>query len=114
MLLVIAAVPVLISEWPAIASLIGNFTLVAIIVFVLVGLAIGHLLGGPDPEDRTVLALSTATRHPAVALAILHNAPDQKTVMAAVLLVVIVGFIASVPYVMWRTRQSHGNEATKG
>ena len=34
--------------------------------------------------------------------------------MAAVLLVVIVGFIASVPYVMWRTREAHGNEAIKG
>jgi bile acid:Na+ symporter, BASS family len=111
-LLVIAAVPVLIGQWPAIVSLIGNFTLVAIIVYVLVGLAFGHMLGGPDPDDRTVLALSTATRHPAVALAILHDAPDQKTVLAAVLLVVTVGFIASVPYVMWRTRQSHGDEAT--
>ena len=113
-LLVVAAVPVLIAEWPAIVSLIGNFTLVAIIVYVLVGLAIGHLLGGPEPDDRTVLALSTATRHPAVALAILHNAPDQKTVMAAVLLVVIVGGIVSVPYVKWRTRQSHANEAIRG
>jgi bile acid:Na+ symporter, BASS family len=113
-LLVVAAVPVLIAQWPGIVSLIGDFTLVAIIAFVLVGLAVGHLLGGPDPDDRTVLALSTATRHPAVALAILHNAPDQKEVMAAVLLVVIVGFIASVPYVMWRTHQSGGNEAIKG
>jgi BASS family bile acid:Na+ symporter len=112
-LLVIAAVPVLIGGWPAIVSLIGNFTLAAIIVYVVVGLAIGHLLGGPDPDDRTVLALSTATRHPAVALAILHNAPDQKTVMAAVLLVVIVGAIASLPYVTWRHRRSHRKEATR-
>jgi bile acid:Na+ symporter, BASS family len=112
-LLLVAVVPVLIGQWPAIASLIGNFTLVAIIVFVIVGLATGHLLGGPDADDRTVLALSTATRHPAVALAILHDAPDQRTVMAAVLLVVIVGGIASVPYVKWRHRQSHGNEATR-
>src|SRR6185369_8629039 len=113
-LLVIVAVPVLIAEWPVIASLIGNFTLVAIVVFALVGLAVGPLLGGPDPDDRTVLALSTATRHPAVALAILHNAPDQRTVMAAVLLVVIVGGIVSGPYVKWRTRQSHGREAIRG
>lgn len=113
-LLVVAAVPVLIAEWRAIVSLIGNFTLVAIIVYVLVGLAIGHLLGGPDPDNRTVLALSTATRHPAVALAILHNAPDQRSVMAAVLLVVIVGGIASGPYVKWRTRQSRGTDAIRG
>ena len=112
-LLVVAAVPVLIAEWPAIVSLIGNFTFLGVVVYVIAGLAIGHLLGGPEPDDRTVLALSTATRHPAVALAILHNAPDQKTVMAAVLLVVIVGGIASVPYVKWRARQSHANEAIR-
>src|SRR5262245_1132214 len=104
-LLLAACVPVLIAEWRHILSLIGNFTLVAIVAYVLVGLAVGHLLGGPDPDTRTVLALSTATRHPAIAMAILHDAPvDQKTALAAVLLVVLVGVIAAWPYVRWRAR----------
>jgi BASS family bile acid:Na+ symporter len=68
------------------------------------GLAVGHLFGGPNPEDRTVLALSTATRHPGVALAIAGaNAPGgNKTVLAAVLLYLIVNAIVSIPYVNWR------------
>lgn len=108
LLLVVAALPVLIGEWRYLVSLIGTLALLAIVGYVLAGLAIGHLLGGPDPDDRTVLALSTATRHPGVAIAILHSAPDQKTVLAAVLLVVIVGAIASAPYVKWRTRGHAG------
>jgi BASS family bile acid:Na+ symporter len=69
-LLIASVIPILFTAWPAIESLVGNGTVVAIAAFVLVGLAAGHLLGGPDPEDRTVQALSTASRHPGIALAI--------------------------------------------
>jgi BASS family bile acid:Na+ symporter len=104
-LLVAAALPILIKEWPAIRGLIGSFSVVAAALFSLVGLAIGHALGGPDPDDRTVLALSTASRHPAMALAIAHGSvSDTQTLLAAVLLVVIVSAIVSIPYVKWRAR----------
>lgn len=103
-LLVIAFVPVLFMEWRTIVSLLGDFTLVVIAVFVLAGLAVGHLLGGPDPDNRTVLALATATRHPAVALAIVHDLPDRRAALAAILLVLIFGAIVSAPYVKRRGR----------
>lgn len=103
-LLVVAFVPVLFMEWRTIVSLIGDFTLVVIAVFVLAGLAVGHLLGGPGPDDRTVLALATATRHPAVALAIVHDLPDRRAALAAILLVLIFGAIVSAPYVKRRGR----------
>jgi hypothetical protein len=45
-------------------TLVGNGAVLPIIAFVLVGLVIGHLLGGPTPENRTALAFSTASRHP--------------------------------------------------
>jgi hypothetical protein len=43
-------------------------------VLIIAGMAVfgpivGHALGGPDPDNRTVLALSTTSRHPAIALA---------------------------------------------
>ncbi|HUL67609.1 MAG TPA: hypothetical protein VLW55_23650 [Burkholderiaceae bacterium] len=103
-LLFLALIPVLIKMWPEIAALIGNYTIVAIIGFVLVGFLVGHQLGGPDPEERTVLALSTATRHPAIAMAILYQAKHHTTVLAAVLLVLLVGVVVSAPYVRWRKR----------
>jgi BASS family bile acid:Na+ symporter len=101
-----AFLPVLIKMWPSIASLLGDFTIVAIVAFVLVGLLIGHLLGGPEPDDRTVLALSTATRHPAVAMTILYQAQPQATVLAALILVLLVAAIVSLPYVRWRRRSA--------
>jgi BASS family bile acid:Na+ symporter len=106
-MLVAAAVPVLFTESRAIGSLIGNGTVVALALFVVVGLASGHLLGGPDPEDRTVLALSTASRHPGMAIAIAHaNFPGQKLALAAVLLYLLVSVVVSIPYITWTKRRA--------
>jgi BASS family bile acid:Na+ symporter len=110
-LLAAGAVPILFTSYPAIESLIGNGTLVALVVFVVIGLAAGHLLGGPDPDNRTVLALSTASRHPGVALAIAHAAfPEQKLALAAVLLYLLVCAVVSIPYLTW-TRRRHAAAA---
>jgi len=104
--LVLGVIPILIRGWPALVSLVGNGTLLVMVLLALVGLAAGHMLGGPDPGDRTVLALSTAARHPAIAIAIAQaNFPDQKLAPAAVLLYVLVSVIAAMPYLKWAKRR---------
>jgi len=98
-------IPILIKVWPVMMSLVGNGAVVVMAVLAVVALAAGHLLGGPDPEDRAVLALSSAARHPAIAIAIAHvNFPDQKLAPAAVLLYVLVSGIVTVPYLKWVAR----------
>jgi BASS family bile acid:Na+ symporter len=105
LLLVLGLAVVLVAQWPAIASLLGDGSALAFALFVLVALAVGHALGGPDPADRTVLALATASRHPGVALAIAQiNLPGERSLMAAVLLFLLVNAVASIPYVAWRRR----------
>ena len=110
-LILLAAVllPVLIIALPAVASLVGNGTILAFAALVAVGLAAGHLLGGPQSEERNMLALASASRHPAVAVALaLANFPEDKLVVPAVLLYLVVCAIATIPYVRWsrrRTRQ---------
>jgi len=89
--------------WPAMVALVGNFTICAILLFVVVGLGVGQLLGGPAPDDRAVLALSTAMRHPGVAIGIAHaSGSDDTNVVAAVLLAVLIGAVVTIPYVRWR------------
>jgi len=106
LLLIVTVLPIMIFERKAILSLIGDGTLIAMAVFVLVGLVAGHSLGGPVRENRTVLALSTATRHAGIAIAIAHaNFPQQKLALAAIGLYMIVNAIATLPYVMWTKRQ---------
>jgi BASS family bile acid:Na+ symporter len=72
---------------------------------VVVGLAVGHFLGGPEHADRIALALSTACRHPAIALVIARaTVPDEKLVVGAVLLYLILHVLAGVPYVALQRR----------
>lgn len=105
-LLLLALLPVLIKTLPEAWSLIGNGTLAAIVAFVVVGLAVGHLLGGPDPDQRTVLALATGCRHPGVAMAIASTAfPQQKLALAAIVLYLLVNVVVTIPYLVWSRRR---------
>ena len=103
--LALACIPILVKEAHDMGRLVGNFSIVAMAAFAAVGLAVGHWLGGPDPDERSVLALATAARHPAVALAITHNALDKPGVMAAVLMTLLVASVVTMPYVMWMRRR---------
>jgi BASS family bile acid:Na+ symporter len=97
---------ILIAAAPAIWTLIGNGTIIALAAFVFFGLAIGHYLGGPKPENRTALALATASRHPGIALALAQaNFPEQKLAMAAVLLYLLVNAAVSFPYLLSTKRR---------
>jgi BASS family bile acid:Na+ symporter len=108
LLLVASFLPIVIKAWPNVVALVGNGTLAAIVAITLVGLAVGHLLGGPHYEARVVLALSTASRHPAVALAIAAAVmPSIENVGAAVLLALLVSAIVAVPYTAWTRRHAH-------
>jgi bile acid:Na+ symporter, BASS family len=100
------AVLVLVSgALSAIWALIGNGTVLAMVVFTVAGLAIGHVLGGPNPDHSVVLALSTACRHPAIALTIATaNFPNQRF-GAIILLYLIVNTVVGFPYVAWQRRQ---------
>jgi BASS family bile acid:Na+ symporter len=96
---------ILARSWPALLGTMGGFTMVAVVAFVLISLLAGHLLGGPDADDRTVLALSTASRHPGVALAIAGAiGRNDASVSAAVMFAFLVGMVVTGPYVKRRAR----------
>ena len=66
------------ATWRGIWGATGEGPLVMIVAFVAIGLVVGRFLGGPDPRQATVLALSTACRHPAITLSIASaNFPDE-------------------------------------
>jgi len=114
-LLVIAVLPVLVVAAPTFWSLVGDGVLICLIAFTLVGIAVGHLLGGPNPHNRAVLALATGTRHPGIAIAISSiNFPNQKSVLAVVLFHLIIGAIVSLPYVRWHKKMPAAAVGSKG
>jgi BASS family bile acid:Na+ symporter len=92
--------------WSRMASIIreGTWTAIAAIVVISIcGLVAGHFLGGPDEDDRTVLAFATVSRHPGVAMAI-GSLTGEPLAPIGVLLAVIVNQAAVVPYQLWRKR----------
>jgi bile acid:Na+ symporter, BASS family len=99
------------ANWRGMADLIGVGVVVALALFSIAGIAIGHLLGGPSPSDRTVLALATSSRHPGLAVAIcLLNFPDMKGVLPVALIYSLVSAATWAPYVAWRKRQGAATE----
>jgi BASS family bile acid:Na+ symporter len=102
----LAALILLVMSWSAVWSLVGNGTIIAIAIFVVAGLAAGHVLGGPAPGERTVLALATAFRHPGIALGVAAANFPSENFVAVILLYLLVSAIVGVPYAFWRRRVS--------
>jgi BASS family bile acid:Na+ symporter len=75
--------------WIALAGLTGA------------ALAVGHLLGGPVPDDRTALAVCCATRHIGVAALAAAAVPGPRTIVL-LLAYLVVAAPASFLYLRWR------------
>jgi BASS family bile acid:Na+ symporter len=105
-MLVLGALPVLISASGAIWHLVGHGGLAVLLAFAVVGLGVGHFLGGPDPRDRTVLALATSARHPGMALTVaMLNFPQYKSEVLAVIVCHLVISATVTAYYNVKTRQ---------
>jgi BASS family bile acid:Na+ symporter len=102
-LLVAVVVLILIDAWELTinAGLRGT---AAIVLTTGGALAVGHLLGGPDPATRTAVAIVSAARNPGLALlvATLNRAPPEIT--ATVLAYLLISVLTIAPYVIWRRR----------
>jgi len=104
-LLLLASFVLILGNASAIWALVGDGTIVAIVLFLTVGLAVGQALGRPNRDFAAALGLATAYRHPAMAFAIAAtNFPEQRFA-GAILLYVIVGAVIGVPYVVWQRRK---------
>ena len=103
LLLIAALIPFLVTLWSDFAGLFGHGVVLCLVLFTAIGLAVGHILGGPVPADRTVLALATGTRHPGIAAAFASiNFPEQKAVLALIIYHLVISGIVAMPYVRWR------------
>jgi BASS family bile acid:Na+ symporter len=96
-------IAILILGWSRIGLVLRGGTFTAIAIVTLAGLAIGHLLGGPESDDRTVLACAAVARHPGVALTV-ASFTNQELAPVGVMLAFLVSAIAAVPYKRWRQR----------
>jgi BASS family bile acid:Na+ symporter len=101
-LLSVAVLVLLLAMWRGIVGAIGGGAVAGMILFVVLGLVIGDVMGRPDRDHSVVLALSCASRHPAIALAVATaNSPNQNFV-GTILLYLLVNAVIGVAYLKWR------------
>lgn len=104
LLLLVAVLPLLVATFPALLSLATSTTLLAVLLFTSIGLFVGHQMGGPDPDQSVVLALSTASRHPMIAYSIAAaNFPDLR--FGGIILLFLLGnALLCAPYLAWQRK----------
>jgi BASS family bile acid:Na+ symporter len=93
-------VVLLLRSWQLFPSLVRTGTFPAIALMVVAGLGIGHVCGGPARKNRRVLAMATATRHPALAIALASMASpnDERQAGVVIALTVIAAVVAAIAY----------------
>jgi BASS family bile acid:Na+ symporter len=102
------AVLILYKEGGAMLGLLGDGTLLAIVVTVAAGLGAGHWLGGPNLATSNALAMAAGTRHPGIAALIVHANFNDPRVMLTVLLFLLTGVIMTVAYLLWQKKHVQG------
>ena len=75
----------------------GTGEILAGLLFIALGLAIGWVLGGPGNDTRRVLALGTAQRNIAAALVVGSQSFSDAKVVVMVIVVAIAGLIILLP-----------------
>jgi BASS family bile acid:Na+ symporter len=80
-----------------IISLFGTRGVLASVVFLLVGIAVGWLLGGSSRDIKSALALGTAQRNIAAALVVGGQNFEDPKVVVMITVVAIVGLLVLMP-----------------
>jgi hypothetical protein len=60
-------------------------------------------MGGPDPGERSCLAVACASRHIGIAI-IAASASPGKTTLALVIAYLVGAMIVTMPYIKWRSK----------
>ena len=107
-----ATVLLIVAAFPQLLAVLTVGTVASIVAFTVLGLAFGHVLAGPDPGDSAVLALSSALRHPGIALAIATGNFPSLDFGAVIILYLLTAAVVCAPYMrrMYR-RQASPQEA---
>ena len=101
----------LITNIKNVISLFGTRGLLASVLFLCCGVAIGWLLGGPNLETRGVLSLGTAQRNIAAAILVGGQNFDDPRVIVMVVVVAVIGLVTLMPLARFLGTRSAVQEA---
>ncbi len=94
--IILLAVLGLVLNFDSMIALVGSYGILAAIIFVVLALAIGYLLGGKDPAIKSVTGLGSGQRNIAAALVVAGQNFDTD-VISYLMVVAIIGFVVLFP-----------------
>ncbi len=95
--MILVVVLTIAAHFKSVLSVFGTFGVLAAVVYTVVCVGFGWLLGGPGRSTRGVLALGTAQRNAAAAFVVAGQNFDDPKVIVMITVVLIVGFVLLLP-----------------
>jgi bile acid:Na+ symporter, BASS family len=95
--LVAVVVLLVVVNFTKVLSVFGTRAILAGLLFIALGYAVGWVLGGPGPDTRPVLGLGTAQRNIAAALVVGGQSFNDPSVVVMVVVVAIVSLLILLP-----------------
>jgi BASS family bile acid:Na+ symporter len=86
----------LVLNFSSMIALVGSLGILAGIIFILVSLVIGYLLGGSDRGDNSVMGLGTAQRNISAALVVAAQNFNAE-VITYLMVIAIIGLVVLMP-----------------
>ena len=96
--MILVVVLTMAGHFKSVLSVFGTFGVLAAVVYTVVCVGIGWLLGGPAKSTRGVLALGTAQRNAAAAFVVAGQNFDDAKVIVMITVVLIVDFLMLLPF----------------
>ena len=104
LVLSVAALVLLVLQWDVFTAIRWQ-GFAALTALLAIALAIGHALDGPEPANRTGLAIACATRHVGVAVLVASAFPGPRT-MVLIGAYLVSSALVTIPYLHWRRAQA--------
>jgi bile acid:Na+ symporter, BASS family len=104
--LILVVVLLVVVNFNKVLSVFGTGAILAGLVFIVVGYALGWVLGGPAADTRPVLGLGTAQRNIAAALVVGGQSFSDPSVVVMVVVVAIISLLILLPMSRLLARRS--------
>ena len=102
LVLAVASLVLLATHWQVLLEVNWRGT-GALLFLMLAAIAIGHVCGGPEPADRTSLAIACATRHIGIAVIVAATLPGPR-IIVILAVYVLASVLVAIPYLKWRRK----------
>ena len=90
---------------------LGVVSIAAFAALSIGAVLMGHLAGGRDAPDRSLIGVLSGVRHPGLALLIAKYNFDGGLVLPAVVMSLLIGLVVTLAYAVWRRQRERADDS---